>query len=194
MLTMAPDDDCLSAASTEVVIDIRKADYFDYDSLLRAYRGIDKLMLVAAHAFTDRNTQHYNAITAARQAGVKHIVFTSIIRKEGSNLVLPGVTESDIFGEETLKASGVPYTIARQAPFVESLQFYITDKAFDVGVRVPAGKGKTSTTSRDDLGAAHAATGRTWIGYSAHWRADNDKPALTNFLKILDERYPSPAV
>jgi len=137
-------------------IDIRKADYFDYNSLLRAYRGIDKLMLVAAHAFTDRNAQHYNAITAARQAGVNHIVFTSIIRKEGSNLVLPGVTESDIFAEETLKASGVPYTLARQAPFVESLQFYITDKAFDVGVRVPAGKGKTSTASRDDLGAAHA--------------------------------------
>jgi NAD(P)H dehydrogenase (quinone) len=104
---------------------------------------------------TDRNKQHYNAITAARRAGVKHLVFTSIMRKEGSNLILPGVTESDIFAEETLKASGVPYTIARQAPFVETLQFYITDKAFEV--RVPAGGGKTSVASRDDLGAAHAA-------------------------------------
>ena len=44
-------------------------------------------MLVAAHAFT--NTQHYNAVTAARQARVKHLVFTSIMRKEGSNLILP---------------------------------------------------------------------------------------------------------
>jgi NAD(P)H dehydrogenase (quinone) len=138
-------------------VEIRKADYFDYASLLQAYRGIDKVMLVAAHAFTDRNTQHYNAITAAREAGVKHIVFTSIIRKEGSNRVIPGVTESDIFAEETLKASGVPHTFARQGPFVETLQFYISDKAFDVGVRVPAGSGRTSTVSRDDLGAAHAA-------------------------------------
>ena len=34
----------------------------------------------------------------------------------------------------------------------------------------------------------------SWVGYSAHWRADNDNPALANFLKILGERYPSPAV
>jgi DNA-binding transcriptional LysR family regulator len=31
------------------------------------------------------------------------------------------------------------------------------------------------------------------IGYSAHWRADNENPALTSFLKILGERYPLPA-
>ena len=37
-------------------------------------------------------------------------------------------------------------------------------------------------------------TGPSWVGYSAHWRADNDNPALASFLKILGERYPSPAV
>jgi DNA-binding transcriptional LysR family regulator len=37
-------------------------------------------------------------------------------------------------------------------------------------------------------------TGPSWVGYSAHWRADNDNAALANFLKILGERYPSPVV
>jgi DNA-binding transcriptional LysR family regulator len=37
-------------------------------------------------------------------------------------------------------------------------------------------------------------TGPSWVGYSAHWRADNDNPALASFLKMLGERYPSPAV
>ena len=32
----------------------------------------------------------------------------------------------------------------------------------------------------------------TRIGYSAHWRGDNDNPALASFLKILSERYPLP--
>jgi DNA-binding transcriptional LysR family regulator len=36
-------------------------------------------------------------------------------------------------------------------------------------------------------------TGPSWVGYSAHWRIDNDNPALASFLKILGERYPSPA-
>ena len=32
------------------------------------------------------------------------------------------------------------------------------------------------------------------IGYSAHWRGDNENPTLASFLKILSERYPLPAV
>ena len=36
-------------------------------------------------------------------------------------------------------------------------------------------------------------TGPSRIGYLAHWRAENDNPALTSFLELLRERYPSPA-
>jgi DNA-binding transcriptional LysR family regulator len=36
-------------------------------------------------------------------------------------------------------------------------------------------------------------TGPSWVGYSAHWRADNDNPVLASFLKILEERYPAAA-
>jgi DNA-binding transcriptional LysR family regulator len=37
-------------------------------------------------------------------------------------------------------------------------------------------------------------TGPCRIGYSAHWREDNDNPALLGFLKLLSERYPLPPV
>jgi DNA-binding transcriptional LysR family regulator len=30
------------------------------------------------------------------------------------------------------------------------------------------------------------------IGYSAHWREDNQNPTLASFLKVLGERYPLP--
>jgi DNA-binding transcriptional LysR family regulator len=33
-------------------------------------------------------------------------------------------------------------------------------------------------------------TGPSQINYSAHWRKDNDNPALEKFLKLLSERYP----
>jgi hypothetical protein len=32
------------------------------------------------------------------------------------------------------------------------------------------------------------------LGYSAHWIADNENPALTSFLKVPGERYPLPTV
>ena len=35
-------------------------------------------------------------------------------------------------------------------------------------------------------------TGPSRVGFSAHWRSDNDNPALANFLKLLGERYPLP--
>jgi DNA-binding transcriptional LysR family regulator len=53
----------------------------------------------------------------------------------------------------------------------------------DVGANLP---GLTYRDLRD-------GTGPSWVGYSAHWRADNDNPALASFLKILGERYPSSA-
>jgi NAD(P)H dehydrogenase (quinone) len=137
-------------------IEIRKGDYFDYDSLVRAFEGIEKVMLVSAHAFTDRNTQHYNVITAARQAGVKHVVFMSINRKEGSGFTMPEVTPTDLFAEATLKASGLNYTIVRHPPFLDVIQFYIGDKAYERGVQMPPGDGKFTAVTREDLAEAHA--------------------------------------
>jgi DNA-binding transcriptional LysR family regulator len=54
----------------------------------------------------------------------------------------------------------------------------------DVGARL---SGLTYRELRD-------GTGPSWVGYSAHWRANNDNPVLASFLKILGERYPSPPV
>lgn len=35
-------------------------------------------------------------------------------------------------------------------------------------------------------------TGPSYISFSAHWRGDNENPALHGFLKLLAERYPLP--
>ncbi|WP_199906953.1 NAD(P)H-binding protein [Aeromicrobium chenweiae] len=137
-------------------IEIRTGDYFGYESLVRAFGDIEKVMLVSTHALTDRNRQHYNVITAARQAGVKHIVFNPVIRKEGSAFRLAGVTADDIFVEQTLMASGLTYTLLGNPPFLESLPFYIGEKAYESGVRVPGGDGKVAPASRDDLAEAGA--------------------------------------
>lgn len=137
-------------------IEIRRGDYFDYPSLLRAFEGIEKVMLIATHGFTDRNRQHLNVFTAARQAGVRHVAYTAIIRKDGSDFVLPEGTHTDIFGEQALIATGLTYTIVRHPSFLETLQFYIGDKAYEQGLRVPVGDGKTAPASREDLAEAQA--------------------------------------
>lgn len=137
-------------------VEAHQGDYFDYNSLLRAFNGVDKVMLISAQAFTDRNTQHFNVIAAAKQAGVKQLIYTSIIRRENSNLILPEVTMSDLFAEQTLRASGLDYTILRNPPYLETLHMYFGD-ALKAGVRVPEGSGKVAAASLDDLAAANVA-------------------------------------
>jgi DNA-binding transcriptional LysR family regulator len=58
-----------------------------------------------------------------------------------------------------------------------------------------------SLVAESDIGVTFAGltyreirdgTGPTQVNYSAHWRKDNDNPALASFLKLLSERYPLP--
>lgn len=137
-------------------VEVRLGDYFDYDSLLRAFEGVDKVMLTSTVAFTDRFTQHYNAITGARQAGVKHVVYMSIMRKERSRRVIPEVTESDLFTEQVLKSSGLDYTIVYHPPFTDALSFYYASDPYKNGIKVPANNGKVAPATRDELAEAHA--------------------------------------
>jgi NAD(P)H dehydrogenase (quinone) len=138
-------------------VEIRMGDYSDYDSLIRAFEGVDKLMLTSAVAFTDRSTQHFNAITAARQAGVKHVVYMAVMRKEGSGRVMPEITESDRFTEQVLKSSGLAYTIVYHPPFTDVLSLYFDPNPFENGIKVPANNGKIAAATRDELAEAHAA-------------------------------------
>jgi NAD(P)H dehydrogenase (quinone) len=137
--------------------EIRQGDYFDYASLEKAFAGTERLMLVATHAFTDRNAQHFNAIAAAARAGVRHVVFTTIQRDDDLGIRQTGVTDSDVFAEQALAASGMAYTILRHPIFLEQLGSYIGADAYNTGVRVPPGDGTVAPALRRDLAAANAA-------------------------------------
>ncbi len=138
-------------------IELRQGDYLEPSSLTQAFTDVEKLMLTATHAFTDRKTAHANVIDAAVHTGVQHLVYMPIIRKEHSNFKMKEVTEEDIFTEQKLLSSGLTYTLAYHPPFLDVLGFYIGMKAHETGVRVPAGNGRFAAASRDDLAEAHAA-------------------------------------
>jgi NAD(P)H dehydrogenase (quinone) len=137
-------------------VEIRIGDYLNCNSLLQAFEGVDKLMLTSAVAFTDRSTQHYNVVTTAREAGVKHVVYMSVMRKEGSGRIMPGITESDLFTEQVLRSSGLDYTILYHPPFTDVLSLYFGSHPLKNGIEVPAGYGKMAPATRDDLAEAHA--------------------------------------
>jgi NAD(P)H dehydrogenase (quinone) len=136
-------------------VDVRQADYFDHPALVQAFQGIEKVLLVSSVAFTDRVSQHRNVIDAAKEAGVKHLFYTSIQRS--SDFVMPQVTESDLATEAYLKASGLAYTILHNGYYFEGLGYLIGTEVPESEIRVPAGDGKIAFVKRTELAAATAA-------------------------------------
>jgi NAD(P)H dehydrogenase (quinone) len=155
IVAMARDPNTLSDLSATGV-DVRAGDYTDRASLTSAFAGVERVLLVSAVAFTDRLPQHLNVIEAAKSAGVRHLVYTSIQRKAEAPLVISGVTESDIATEEAMKASGLDFTILHNALYLDTLPLILGDHVLDDGVRVPGGVGKGALVLRRDLAEANA--------------------------------------
>lgn len=136
-------------------VDVRQGDYHDRASLKAAFQGIDRLFFISAPSFTNMVEQHRNIVAGAMAAGVQHIVYTGIQRREGSGFVMDQVTATENATEEMLAASGAGITVLRNATYMDALPFLLGPKALNE-IRVPAGKGASAFVARRDLGEASA--------------------------------------
>ncbi len=134
--------------------DVRAADFDSPDGLEEAMAGGDKLLLISTTLVGQRARQHGNAIDAAKKAGVKHIVYTSLlgVRRPGN----PSVEGFDhIATEELLEQSGVPYTFLRNSLYADAVATAMAIPALEAGGKMEnAGKGRVPVISRDDCVAA----------------------------------------
>lgn len=139
-------------------IELRVGDYDNYDSLVTAFTGVDKVLLISAVAFVDRFAQHKNAIDAAKQTGVKHLVFTSVQRNDQVNFVIEGNTQSDIHTENYLRKSGLTYTILKNGLYAETIPLYLGVGFLQAGASIALkdGVGKIAFATRLDLAEAAA--------------------------------------
>lgn len=107
-------------------ISVKIGDYNDYPSLLDAMKGVDKLLLVSGTDIANRLDQHKRAIDAAKEAGVKQVIYTSFARKnETASNPLGPVGASHIATDRYLKASGLPYTIMLNGLYADVLPMFL---------------------------------------------------------------------
>ncbi|ULQ52069.1 SDR family oxidoreductase [Flavihumibacter fluvii] len=138
-------------------IQLKLGDYNDYASLLAAFEGTDKLLLISGNDLANRAEQQANAVNAAREAGVKHIIYTSFFRKnESAHSPIYIVAKSHMETEKAVKASGIPYTIMLNSLYADILPMFMGEKVLETGVFLPAGDGKASYTTRQDMAEAAA--------------------------------------
>ena len=70
------------AKAADLGVAVREADYSKPETLAKALAGVDTLLLISSSEIGQRAAQHRNVIEAAKKAGVKRIVYTSLLRAE----------------------------------------------------------------------------------------------------------------
>jgi NAD(P)H dehydrogenase (quinone) len=134
---------------------VRRVDFAEPDTLATAFAGVDRLLLISTDAVGARLDHHRAAISAAVDAGVRHVVYTSVPEPVPAN---PALVVADHAGtEQALRDSGPQWTMLRNNLYAH-MQVPVIQQAIASGRLVTnAGAGGTAYVTREDCAAAAAA-------------------------------------
>lgn len=139
--------------AADLGIEARAFDYSKPETLAESLQGVDQLLLISGNEIGQRKTQHENVISAAKEAGVKWVVYTSLLHADTSSLSLAG---EHLATEEALKASGIAYTILRNGWYYENYTASVPAALAGGAFIGSAGDGKISAATRADYAEAAA--------------------------------------
>jgi len=149
LVTRTPD------AVADLAAEVRFGDFDEPDSLVQAFAGGERMLLVSATDLERRIEQHRAAIAAARDAGLRHVVYTSGLAPEPPNPAV--VAPSHHATELALRESGLAWTILRNSLYAE-YQAPEAATALESGRLVHnRGDGRVAYVSREDCAAVAAA-------------------------------------
>lgn len=142
---------------TEFGVNIVFGDYDDYQSMINAFSGIDKLLFVSSGEMKNRTIQHKQVVKAAKKAGVKHILYTSQIHEtDNPKSPMKFVMKSHLATEIAIMKSGMYYTILRNGLYLDMLPMFLGTNVIENGIYLPAGNGKIAFTLRSEMAEAAA--------------------------------------
>ena len=99
-------------------VQICQADYDDQQSFVRGLKGIDTLLLISAHDIGRRFMQHKHVIDAAKEVGVKNLLYTSFVMTKIPDWTL---LLEHYQTEDYIKSCGLTYTICRNSHYIEPM-------------------------------------------------------------------------
>lgn len=128
---------------------VRAGDFDDPASLPAAFASGERMLLISATRVGKRIPQHRAAIEAARQAGVKHVVYTSFIGAHPDNRA--EVVADHRGTEALLRASGLAWTMLRDSQYADAAVDGIAPAAIRSGRMIcAAGEGRIAFVWRED--------------------------------------------
>ncbi|WNV82113.1 SDR family oxidoreductase [Umezawaea sp. Da 62-37] len=140
------------AKAAHLGVEVRHGDFDRPETL--DFVGVDRLMLISTDGPDEaRIAKQTAAVRVAHEAGVGHIVYSSVTEATTSPLSLAVVHRAT---EELIRTTGIPFTFLRNAMYHENYTAQLPG-AYERGALVTAtGDGRIASASRDDLALAAA--------------------------------------
>jgi NAD(P)H dehydrogenase (quinone) len=135
-------------------VQVRRADYTRPETLDAAFEGVGRLLLISGNEVGQRLPQHANVVRAAQKAGVGLLAYTSILRADGSAMLLAGEHKGT---EALIRDSGLTYALLRNGWYFENYNGAIKQADAHGVIMGSAGEGRVSAASRADYAEAAAA-------------------------------------
>ena len=174
---------------SEQGVHLKTGNYNDYNSLVDALEGVDKLFLISSNdVAADTLLQHKNVINAAKENGVQHIVYISQEIKDDETTAIPFVIQVHRATAEYIKETGIAYTIFNDSLYADSIGKFSGEAFLENGIFFPAGNGKVPFVPRTDIGEA-AAVVLTTPGheYKTYAITGNDANSFEDIAGFLTE-------
>ncbi|PKP08264.1 MAG: NAD(P)-dependent oxidoreductase [Bacteroidetes bacterium HGW-Bacteroidetes-4] len=168
-------------------VEVRLGDYDDYASLLNATKGIDTMLLISSSEVAkSRAEQHINAIKAAKENGVKHIIYTGFLRThDDPSSPLWFIAKDHVETENYLKESGISYTLFENGYYMDMLMGFVGEKILETKTLfVPAGNGKVNFVLRNEIAEALANVLTTRGHENKVYNIGNEQPV--SFAEIAE--------
>ena len=153
IVAVARDTDKASGLA-ERGVDVRYGDYDEPASLVSAFEGVDRLLLISASEVGKRVPQHRAVVDAAKEAGVGLIVYTSILHAPDSEI---GLADEHRQTEAMLAESGIPFVLLRNGWYTENYTGSVGAAVEHGAVLGSAGDAQVSPATRADYAAAAVA-------------------------------------
>lgn len=141
--------------AADLGVEVRHGDFDLPETLPAAFAGADKLLIISADGDNvTRVRQHTAAVDAAKAAGVKHIIYTSLTAAATSGLTLADTHRPT---EEAIKATGIPYTFLRNNWYFENDLGTVAGALATGKIANPSQGGRFAPAAREDYARAAAA-------------------------------------
>jgi NAD(P)H dehydrogenase (quinone) len=135
-------------------VQVRKADYSQPETLGPAFQGVEKVLFISSSEAGQRTRQHEAVVQAAKQAGVRLLVYTSILHADRSRLALAAEHKAT---EEIIRASGIPYVFLRNSWYFENYTENLGPALAHGALLGSSGEGRIAAATRADYAAAAVA-------------------------------------